>query len=125
MRREPDKNSSFSLVRAGAFGLALVLAPAAVERPALAQAPPPGEPRARRDLPTFPSQVELITVDAVVLDAAGRPVPGLTKDDFVVKEDGRVQEVQSFEAFVAEPAEAPSAPPVVATNEETPQRRAN
>jgi VWFA-related protein len=124
MRRRPDKNTTFA-VRAGTLGLALVLAPALVERPAHAQAPPSGEPRARQDMPTFPSQVELITVDAVVLDAAGRPVPGLTKDDFVVKEDGRVQEIQSFEAFVAEPVEAPTAPPVVATNEEGPLRRAN
>src|SRR5258708_27412700 len=68
-------------------------------------------------LPTFPSQVELITVDAVVVDHDGRPVPGLTKDDFVVKEDGRIQEIATFESFVLEPAEAPSEPPAVASNE--------
>src|SRR6266851_5322830 len=70
-------------------------------------------------LPTFPSQVELITVDAVVVDHDGRPVPGLTKDDFVVKEDGRIQEIATFESFVLEPAEAPSEPPAVASNEPT------
>ena len=79
---------------------------------ARAQAPP--------NLPTFSSEVELITVDAVVLDSAGRPVAGLGRDDFVVTEDGRPQEIVSFEPFVLEPppeAPAPPAtPPVVASN---------
>jgi VWFA-related protein len=48
----------------------------------------------------FPSDVDLITVDAVVVDDDGRPVTGLTKDDFIVKEDGQVQDVDSFEAVV-------------------------
>jgi hypothetical protein len=68
--------------------------------------------------PTFPSRVELVTVDVVVLDREGRPVRGLTRADFTVEEDGRPQEVVSFEAFVAEaPAAAPSRPPVLASNE--------
>jgi VWFA-related protein len=53
----------------------------------------------QQEVPSFPSEVELITVDAVVVDAAGRPVSGLTKDDFVVKEDGKPQSIASFEAF--------------------------
>jgi VWFA-related protein len=89
--------------------LAMAMAPLRAPRAASAQ----GQPKR----PTFPSQVELITVDAVVIDASGRPVPGLTRDDFVVKENGRVLEIASFEAFVLEPAEAPSEPPVVASNE--------
>jgi len=76
----------------------------------------------RPKLPTFPSQVELITVDAVVVDKDGRPVPGLTKDDFVVKEDGRAQEIATFEPFVLEPPDAPAEPPAVATNEPAPGR---
>ena len=70
--------------------------------------------------PTFPSGVELVTVDAVVLDREGRPVPGLTHDDFVVKEDGRRRDIVSFEAFdvATVPEEAQGvAPAVVATNE--------
>lgn len=77
-------------------------------------------PQAAPAPPTFPSGVELITVDAVVLDRDGRPVPDLTRDDFVVKEDGRPREIASFEAFDvgAAPAEAEAAaPPVVASNE--------
>ncbi len=52
-------------------------------------------------VPTFPAAVELVTVDAVVLDDKGNPVPGLTRDDFVVTEDGRRLEIAGFEAFAA------------------------
>jgi VWFA-related protein len=92
-----------------------LLAPLCAEQGARAQDKPA--------LPTFPSQVELITVDAVVVDHDGRPVPGLTKDDFVVKEDGRVQEIATFESFVLEPPDAPSEPPAVASNEPTARSR--
>ena len=63
-------------------------------------------------LPTFPSQVELITVDAVVVDKDGRPVPGLTKDDFVVKEDSRAR--RSRPSSRSSDADAPVEPPAVA-----------
>ena len=52
-----------------------------------------------RDVPTFPSRTELVTVDAVVLDDHGRPVRGLTAQDFALAEDGKPQEVVTFEAF--------------------------
>jgi VWFA-related protein len=81
---------------------------------ARAQAPP-----AAQAPPTFPSGVELVTVDAVVLDRDGRPVPGLTREDFVITEDGRPRDIASFEAFAAGgPDEAPEgASPAVASNE--------
>lgn len=66
--------------------------------------------------PTFASAVDLITVDAVVLDEQGRPVPGLTQADFVVTEDGRPREIASFEAFVAQEPAAKPLPSVVASN---------
>ncbi len=50
--------------------------------------------------PTFPSGVEVVTVDALVLDQDGQPVPGLTTDDFRVYEDDAPQTVSSFEAVV-------------------------
>lgn len=56
-----------------------------------AQAPAPN--------PAFPSQVELVTLDAIVVDGKGRPVLDLTRDEFVVKEDGVAQELVSFERF--------------------------
>ena len=48
--------------------------------------------------PAFPAQVEIVTVDAVVVDAKGRAVPGLTGSDFTVLENGVPQTITSFEA---------------------------
>jgi len=48
--------------------------------------------------PSFPTQAEAITVDVVVLDDAGQPVRGLTRDDFTLTEGGRPQSVVAFEA---------------------------
>jgi VWFA-related protein len=73
--------------------------------------------------PSFPSQVELITVDAVVVDENGRPVSGLTQNDFVVKEDGKEQPLASFEAFVVDAAVSNPAAgaPAVATSAAAPK----
>ncbi len=68
---------------------------------------------------TFPSKVELITVDAVVVDSAGKPVGGLTRDDFTVSEDGHPRDIASFEAFSLEPepeGRASAHAPAVADN---------
>src|SRR5688500_1032491 len=72
---------------------------------ALAQAPAPSpEPSS-----TFPAGVELVTVDAVVVDKQGNPVEGLTASDFEVQEDGRPQTIASFEAVaLPESASVPS-----------------
>jgi VWFA-related protein len=62
--------------------------------------------------------LELITIDAVVLDAQGHAVPGLRREDFTLEEDGRPQEILTFEAFVAAaPATSPAPPPPLASNE--------
>ena len=45
----------------------------------------------------FRSGVELINVSATVTDARGRFVPGLTKDDFLVYQDGELVEVTHFD----------------------------
>jgi len=50
-------------------------------------------------VPSFPSRVELVTVDVVVLDAQGRPLPGLRREDFALYEDGRPQAIATFEPF--------------------------
>ena len=50
------------------------------------------------DTPSFRSEASAITVDVVVLDDDGRPVRGLTRDDFTVREDGREQTLVGFEA---------------------------
>jgi VWFA-related protein len=48
--------------------------------------------------PTFAVGTERVTVDVVVIDSEGRPVTGLLREDFVVKEEGAVQPVLDFEA---------------------------
>jgi VWFA-related protein len=74
---------------------------------ATADARPPG-PVAQA--PRFPAGVELVVVDAVVVDTAGRPVAGLSGDDFSVLEDGRPRTITSFEA-VHIPASRGAPPP--------------
>src|SRR5438045_3364360 len=81
----------------------------------------PAEGQSPPKVPAFPSGVALITVDAVVVDARGRPVEGLTRDDFVLTEDGRPQEIVNFEAWTSEVERAPSPlSDVVATNQAGP-----
>ena len=61
----------------------------------------PTPARALQPPPRFPTAAELVTVDVVVLDRDGKPVAGLNRDDFVVREDGRPQAVTAFEAVEA------------------------
>jgi VWFA-related protein len=50
--------------------------------------------------PTFKSGAEIVRVDVTVLDRNGKPVTNLSKDDFVVFEDGVPQRIQAFQ-FIA------------------------
>ena len=47
--------------------------------------------------PSFGTQAELVTVDVVVHGPDGKAFSGLTRDDFVVKEDGQPQTLKAFE----------------------------
>jgi VWFA-related protein len=60
---------------------------------------------------TFRTGVSLVTVDVTVLDKDGKPVPGLTADDFEVKFNGKVQPIRAV-AFV----QAADGPPAAASN---------
>jgi VWFA-related protein len=51
-----------------------------------------------------------VSVDVVVTDSKGRPVRGLTRDEFKVLEDGAPQTLRSFDAHVLERSAGP--PPV-------------
>lgn len=96
-----------------ALALALLgAAPQAPKAPAASQAPPAGQP-------TFETQVELVTVDVAVVDRKGQSVKALTRDDFVVTENGVPQTLTSFEAVVVPEAPRAEAAPrraVVSTN---------
>ncbi|HEX7151002.1 MAG TPA: VWA domain-containing protein [Thermoanaerobaculia bacterium] len=68
--------------------------------PAVAQQPPaPAPAKAPAYLETF--EVRIHNLDVVVTDAKGKPVSGLTKDDFIVTENGTPQSVTNFSAFGA------------------------
>jgi VWFA-related protein len=68
--------------------------------------------------------VELVTVDLVVTDKKGVPIPDLKATDFTVSEDGDPQAIASFEAvqLPAAPSATPKAPPRVSTNTEPESR---
>jgi VWFA-related protein len=70
--------------------------------------------------PTFPGQVEQVTVDVVVVDGKGVPVRGLARDDLEIFEDGVRQTVVSFDAVEVAPAAAAVARPRsrISTNQE-------
>jgi VWFA-related protein len=80
--------------------------------------------------PVFTSGAEVVIVDVVVTDDRGRPVRGLTREDFVVHEDGAAQPLTFFESIdrPAEVAPAPEpdagAPVVVASNDHPAAERA-
>ena len=77
------------------------------------------------EAPAFPSKVELVTVDAVVVDAKGRAVPGLTQADFTVLEGGVPQTITSFEGvqLPAESAAPPLAPRFPFSTNQSPEAR--
>jgi VWFA-related protein len=79
---------------------------AAVPQARPGQFPPPRDPR-QAPQPTFRVQVELVQVDVIATDAQGRPVDDLQKADFEVLEDGKPQQVATFERVNIPIAAAP------------------
>jgi len=62
-------------------------------------------PAQTREVPSFRTESRLVTIDVLVQDGKGNPVPGLTAEDFVVSEDGVIQQIESFQALGPEPGE--------------------
>ena len=73
-----------------------------------AQQAPPSPPQEPAKL-TFRAETNYVEVDAVVTDAQGNFVPGLTRDDFQVMEDRKPQDVSVF-SLVNIPIEQPDPP---------------
>ncbi len=68
--------------------------------------------------PVFRSNVSLMIVEATVLDRDGRPVPGLTADDFRITLNGKLQPVRTLSYVQVDnpegPGQAPAGPDVTA-----------
>ncbi len=77
-----------------------------VTAPAAQQAPAPSV--------TFQVEVNYVDIDALVIDERGNFVPGLSKEDFALFEDGKPQEISTF-SLVDIPLPAASARPAAAT----------
>jgi Ca-activated chloride channel family protein len=54
--------------------------------------------------PTFRSKVDLVNFGVMVVDKQGKPVTGLTRDDFEVVENGKKQDVTYFAVGTPDPA---------------------
>ncbi len=107
-------------MRSGSIGL-LGVAAASVSllaggRPAIA-----AQQRGADQAPPFRSGVEVVTVDAGVVDRQGQPLRGLIAEDFAVTVDGRPRRVVSAEFVSREEPRAAAAngraPGAVSTNE--------
>jgi VWFA-related protein len=68
--------------------------------------------------PRFPSDVQQVVVDVVVLGADGRPATGLAATDFEIREDGQPQTLSSFTVVDVPPAGAAPAQPGPSENRE-------
>jgi len=56
----------------------------------------PPTPISADDTPTLKVDSTIVAVSAIVRDAAGQPVPNLTRDAFVLKQDGKPQPITYF-----------------------------
>lgn len=100
----------------------VLLAGTAVAIPA-AQQRPPSTPAAEQPPITFRVDVNYVEIDAVVVDADGRPVRDLTRADFQLFEDGVPQTIEAF-SIVNLPVERPD-PPLYAASPVEPDVRSN
>jgi VWFA-related protein len=59
---------------------------------------PPADPKPADPPVTFRSEVSLLRVDAQVVDQQNHPITGLRAEDFVLREDGKQQEIRNFQS---------------------------
>jgi VWFA-related protein len=100
--------------------LAIVLGVAGVGRAVTQERPPDASSAAQEakalaqegtPATTFPAQIDMVTVDAVVTDKKGTAAASLRKEDFIVTEDGVPQTIVSFDAVQVPPLAATTTPP--------------
>ncbi len=60
----------------------------------------PSQPEIMKKTPVFSVESAMVVVDVTVRDRQGKLVEGLTKDDFKVFEDGKLQDIVTFAAEV-------------------------
>jgi VWFA-related protein len=65
-----------------------------------AQNPPAPPAPAAQQTPTFRTRIDAVTVDVIATDKQGKPVTDLTAADFEIKENGKVQAIDSFKRIV-------------------------
>ena len=87
----------------------------------------PKSDQASATAPTFRSGITAVQIDALVTDAAGAPVLGLTADDFEILERGKRRDIVSFAAVdlplpTLSPAPAPSVESDLQVNTSAPGR---
>ena len=76
----------------------LCLSVAAALIPVIGVAQAPARQQPQEAIATFRAGVRAIQVDAVVIDEEGKPVRGLTMEDFEITERGQPQPITTFEA---------------------------
>ena len=112
--------SLIALLAATAWTVAAAQSPGPSPAPAASPEAPAASPETPAAAPsvTFPSQIDVVTVDVVVTDKKGQPITGLTQSDFVVTEDDDRQTITDFEAvqLPATASEKPAPRPRVSSN---------
>jgi len=116
-RRARSGFSAFLTVSAMAC-LAFTAAPTALCQSGAAAA---NQASPQSNVPTIKVTSRETVVDVTVTDAKGNPVHGLTREDFTVKEDGKVQPIRSFAEFDSEDVREPvKLPPNIYSNRQPP-----
>ncbi len=98
--------------------LALTVAPSARQTPAPsppAQQPPaaaqPNQPQDPQQPPRIRAGINFVSVDVIVSDRQGAPLLDLKQDEFRIKEDGKLQSIDSFSVVKIDPGAQLDAPP--------------
>ncbi|MGD0957493.1 MAG: hypothetical protein ABR953_11800 [Candidatus Acidiferrales bacterium] len=96
-----------TIVASAAFFLVAAIGPSAQAPSPQTQRKPPAAQPAPASAPTIQTQTRLITVDVVVTGSHGKPIRGLTQEDFQISEEHAGQQKIAKFRFVDASASAP------------------